>query len=141
MSEACNIGMTPVINPNYEALTRARLVHVDQYYLRADTIAAANAALIEAQARVPIVQYWGKGLLASVDGLRFVVPVRTINAAPCPKYFAKKKGITWLNAINDQVIGIGQMVVPGTPRDSLFILDALLNLDGGVTGDGRHGQR
>ena len=30
------------------------------------------------------------------------------------------------------MIGIGQMVVPGTPRDSLFILDALLNLDGGV---------
>ncbi|MEV8547009.1 Tn3 family transposase [Streptomyces sp. NPDC051572] len=132
VSEACNIGMTPVINPNFEALTRARLVHVDQYYLRADTIAAANAALIEAQARVPIVQYWGKGLLASVDGLRFVVPVRTINAAPSPKYFARKTGITWLNAINDQVIGIGQMVVPGTPRDSLFILDALLNLDGGV---------
>lgn len=47
-------------------------------------------------------------------------------------HFAKKKGITWLSAINDQVIGIGQMVVPGTPRDSLFILDALLNLDGGV---------
>ncbi|WTU53673.1 transposase [Streptomyces sp. NBC_00057] len=23
---------------------------------------------------MPIVQYWGKGLLASVDGLRFVVP-------------------------------------------------------------------
>jgi TnpA family transposase len=132
VSEACNIGMTPVINPNFEALTRARLVHVDQYYLRADTIAVANAALIKAQARVPIVQHWGKGLLASVDGLRFVVPVRTINAAPSPKYFTKKRGITWLNAINDQVIGIGQMVVPGTPRDSLFILDALLNLDGGV---------
>jgi TnpA family transposase len=132
VSETCNIGMTPVINPGYEALTRSRLVHVDQYYLRSDTIAAANAALIEAQARVPIVQFWGKGLLASVDGLRFVVPTRTINAAPSPKYFAKKKGITWLNAINDQVIGIGQMVVPGTPRDSLFILDALLNLDGGV---------
>lgn len=132
VSEACNIGMTPVINPGHEALTRSRLVHVDQYYLRTTTIAAANAALIEAQAQVPIVQFWGKGLLASVDGLRFVVPVRTINAAPSPKYFAKKKGITWLNAINDQVAGIGQMVVPGTPRDSLFILDALLNLDGGV---------
>nr|WP_229885650.1 DUF4158 domain-containing protein [Streptomyces tanashiensis] len=38
VSEACNIGMTPVINPGYEALTRSRLVHVDQYYLRADTI-------------------------------------------------------------------------------------------------------
>ncbi|MFJ2893540.1 Tn3 family transposase [Streptomyces sp. NPDC087218] len=132
VSEARNIGLTPVVNPGYEALTRARLVHVDQYYLRADTIAAANTRLITAQADIPIVQFWGEGLLASVDGLRFQVPVRTISAAPSPKYFGFKRGITWLNAVNDQVVGIGQMVVPGTPRDSLHILDALLNLDGGV---------
>jgi TnpA family transposase len=130
--EACNIGYTPVIDPGCPALTRARLVHVDQYYLRADTIAAANARLIAAQAKVPIVAAWGGGLLASVDGLRFIVPKRTINAGPSPKYYHFKRGITWLNAVNDQVSGIGQMVVPGTPRDSLFILDALLNLDGGV---------
>ncbi len=49
---------------NYEALFRSRLGHVDQYYLRAET-AAANAKLIEAQARVPIVSHWGEGLLAS----------------------------------------------------------------------------
>ncbi|KOV35619.1 hypothetical protein ADK58_02450 [Streptomyces sp. XY152] len=132
VSKACNIGLAPVVNPAHEALTRARLVHVDQYYQRADTIAAANAALIAAQADVPIVQFWGEGLLASVDGPRFQVPVRTINAAPSSKYFGFKPGITRLNAVNDQVAGIGQMVVPGTPRDSPDILDALLNLDGGV---------
>ena len=81
---------------------------------------------------MPIVQHWGKGLLASVDGLRFVVPVKSINTGPSPKYYGYKRGVTWLNAVNDQVAGIGQMVVPGTPRDSLHILDALLNLDGGV---------
>ncbi|MDE3722809.1 Tn3 family transposase [Nocardiopsis sp. N85] len=32
---------------------------------------------------------------------------------------------------NDQVVGLGRMVVPGTPRDSPHILDALSNLDGG----------
>lgn len=101
-------------------------------YLRGDTITAANAKLIEAQSQVPIVQFWGNGLLASVDGLRFVVPVRTISSTLSPKYFGFKRGITWLNAVNHQVAGIGQMVVPGTPRDSLHILDALLNLDGGV---------
>jgi len=112
------------------------------HYLRGDTIAAANAALIAAQSQVPIVAAWGKGLLASVDGLRFVVPVRTINAGASPKYYGYKRGITWLNAVNDQVAGIVAMVVPGTPRDSLFILDTLLNLDGGVKpGDGRHRQR
>ncbi|MGW4641656.1 hypothetical protein ACWEN6_24260 [Sphaerisporangium sp. NPDC004334] len=28
-------------------------------------------------------------------------------------------------------MGIGQMVVPGTPRDSLYILDTLINIDAG----------
>ena len=39
--------------------------------------------------------------------------------------------MTWLNAVDDQVAGIGAVVVPGTMRDSLHILDALLNLDAG----------
>ncbi|MEO7195630.1 MAG: Tn3 family transposase [Pseudonocardiaceae bacterium] len=132
VSESCNVGLTPVINPNLVELTRARLSHVDQNYLRADTIAAANALLIKAQSRVELAQLWGGGLLASVDGLRFVVPSRTINAAPSPKYYGYKRGLTWLNAVNDQVMGVGALVVPGTVRDSLFILDTLLNLDGGV---------
>ena len=131
VAEACNVGLTPVIKPGETALSRARLAHVDQYYVRAENHAAANAVLIDTQAQIPIAQTWGGGLLASVDGLRFVVPVRTINAGPSPKYFGYKRGITWLNAVNDQVAGIGQMVVPGTPRDSLFILDTLLNLDAG----------
>ncbi|TDD24792.1 Tn3 family transposase [Nonomuraea diastatica] len=131
ISEACNVGLTPVIKAGDEALTRGRLSHVDQNYVRGETHAAANAILIEHQGRVPIVASWGGGLLASVDGLRFVVPVKTINAGPSPKYYGYKRGITWLNAVNDQVAGIGQMVVSGTPRDSLYILDCLINLDAG----------
>ncbi|MGI8846886.1 MAG: Tn3 family transposase [Candidatus Dormibacteria bacterium] len=131
VAEACNVGLTPVTQPGDPALTSGRLAHVDQYYVRAENHATANAVLIAAQAQVPIAKMWGGGLLASVDGLRFVVPVRTINAGPSPKYFGHKRGITWFNAVNDHVAGIGQMVVPGTPRDSLYILDALLNLDAG----------
>ncbi|MEU2639598.1 Tn3 family transposase, partial [Micromonospora fulviviridis] len=131
VAEACNVGLTPVIKPGEPALTRDRLSHVDQNYVRAETHAAANARLIEAQAGIEIAGLWGGGLLASVDGLRFVVPVRTINAAPSPRYFGLKRGGTWLNAVNDQVAGIGAVFVPGTRRDSLHILDTLLNLDAG----------
>ncbi|MER5559969.1 hypothetical protein ABT071_15335 [Streptomyces sp. NPDC002506] len=42
------------------------------------------------------------------------------------------RGITWLNAVNDQVTGIGQVVAPGTPRDHLHSLGALLNPDNGA---------
>lgn len=37
VSESCNIGLTPVTDPNERALTRSRLSHVDQNYLRGDT--------------------------------------------------------------------------------------------------------
>lgn len=131
IAEACNVGLTPVIGEGHPALTRDRLGHVQANYVRTETHTAANALLINAQTGVPIAKSWGGGLLASVDGLRFVVPVRTINAAPNPKYFGHGRGLTWFNAVNDQVAGIGAVVIPGTVRDSLYVLDTILNLDGG----------
>jgi hypothetical protein len=59
VAESCNVGLTPVINPNLIELTRARLSHVDQNYLPAETLAAANALLIEAQSRIERAQLWG----------------------------------------------------------------------------------
>lgn len=137
--ESCNVGLTPVINPNLVELTRVRLSHVDQDYLRAETLAAANALLIKAQSRVELAQRWGGGLLASVDGLRFVVPVRTINAAPSPKFFGYKQGLTWLNAVNDQVSGIGAVVVSGTRFANLAVSkrDGVIKLDPHVDGSCR----
>ncbi|MGW3347117.1 transposase [Nonomuraea rubra] len=129
VAEACNVGLVP--KPNVPALTRARLLQVDQGYLRGETIAAANARLIAAQAELDIVKCWGGGHIASADGLRFVVPVQNLHTGHNRIYFGRQRGATWLNVVNDQVMGIGGLVVPGTLRDSLFILDAIHNLDGG----------
>ena len=137
VAEACNVGLRPVLKAGVPALTRGRLSHVDQNYFRPETVGAANARLIEAQAEVAFARALGGGLVASVDGLRFVVPVTTVNAAPNPRYFGMRRGVTWLNAVNDQFAGIGAVVVPGTVRDSLYILDLLLNLEGGPR-VGRH---
>lgn len=60
-----------------------------------------------------------------------MVPVATVNAGPNPRYFGRGRGITLLNVVNDQVLGISAVVVPGTVRDSLYILDALLDVDAG----------
>lgn len=37
-----SIVAAPVVSPGADALTRDRLRHVDQHYLRAETMAAAN---------------------------------------------------------------------------------------------------
>ena len=126
IAEACNVGLEPLLKAGDPALARGRLLWVQQNYLRADTLTEANARLVDAQAAIPLTEAWGGGELASVDGLRFVVPVRTINAGPNPRYFGRGRGITYLNYVSDKSTGFHGMVVPGTLRDSLFILDGLL---------------
>ncbi len=118
VAHGCNVGYTPVIG-GADALKYGRLSHVDQTYLRLATYRAANATLIEHQASIGLAQAWGGGLVASVDGMRFVVPVPSVYARPNPKDFGRRGGATWLNMINDQAAGLGGKVVAGTPRDSL----------------------
>ena len=67
--------------------------------------------------------------------MRFVVPVPTIYARPNRKFFGPKRGITWLNMINDQAAGLGAKVVSGTHRDSLHMIDVLYARDGGQRPD------
>ncbi len=130
-AHSLNIGFTPITKKGVEALERDRISHVDQNYLRAQTYAAANVTLIEAQARIPFATALGGGLVAAVDGMRFVVPVPSLFARPNRKYFGPKRGMTWLNMINDQAVGLGFKVVAGTPKDSLHAIDVFFGQDCG----------
>lgn len=131
-AHALNIGYVPVITEGVPALTRGRISHVDQNYLRAENYAAANAVLITAQDTIPLARRWGGGLVAGIDGMRFVVPVRGFHARPNPKYFGRRRGATWLNMLSDQAVGLAGRVVSGTPRDSLHVIDLIYSQDAGA---------
>lgn len=126
LAEACNTGPEPLIRRDVEALKRERLAWVDQNYLRDDTIVKANAILVAAQNQVDFAQALGGGEVASADGMRFVVPVRTVHAGPNPKYFGFGRGVTWYNLMSDQCSGLNGITVPGTLRDSLVLLAVVL---------------
>jgi TnpA family transposase len=97
IAEACNMGPEPLIRNDVPALRRARLSWVNQNSIRNETITEANACLGGRAKSNPLVQQWGGGEVASADGLRFVVPVRTLNAGPNPKYFGYERGVTYYN--------------------------------------------
>jgi TnpA family transposase len=126
IASACNIGLTPLVRSDVPALTRGRLTWVEQNYIRPETLIRANARLVDAQAQIPLAQIWGGGEVASADGLRFVVPVRTLNAGANSKYFGQGRGITYYNFTSDQFTGFHGLVVPGTLKDSLVVLVGLL---------------
>ena len=82
--------------------------------------------MVAAQNQIKLAKEWGGGDVASADGIRFVVPVRTVHAAPNPKYFKEGRGVTWYNLISNQRTGLNSTTVPGTLRDSLIILGVVL---------------
>ncbi len=123
---ACNIGLEPVVRAEFPPLRRDRLSWVDQNFIRPETIAAANAAIVAAHSRLDIVRHWGAGEIASADGMRFVAPSSAIHAGPNPKYYGQERGVTWYNMISNQFSGLAGAVIPGTLRDSLVVLALLL---------------
>jgi len=131
--EACNIGLEPLIKSYIPALTQHSLHWVKQNYLRNETLVKANAKLVNYQSTLPLAMKWGGGEIASADGMRFVTPVPTINAGPNRKYFGSSRGITWYNFVSDQFSGFHGIVVPGILRDSIFVLEGLLEQQTGLS--------
>jgi TnpA family transposase len=130
-AHSMNVGYRPIAKKGVRALERSRLSHVFQNYVRPETLAAANVPLVGRQAGLSLAQAWGGGMVAAVDGMRFVVPVPAAFARPNRKFFGSKRGMTWLNAINDRGMGRGAKIVSGTVRDSLHMIDVIFGLDGG----------
>ena len=126
LAQACNTTLEPVVQNDVPALTYARLVWVQQNHIRAETIARANARLVKAQSQIPLTKVWGGGEVASADGLRFVVPVRSLNAGHNGKYFNEQRGVTYYEFMNNQFAGIQGIVIPGTLGESAYLLDGLM---------------
>ena len=64
--------------------------------------------------------------MAAADGMRFVVPVKSLHAGPNPKYFNQKKGVTWYNLLSNKMAGLNDIPVPGTLKDSLSLLEVVV---------------
>ncbi|GAA0838322.1 Tn3-like element Tn3 family transposase [Streptosporangium amethystogenes subsp. fukuiense] len=130
-AHSMNVGYRPIAKKGVPALERSRLSNVFQNCFRPETLSVANVPLVARQGGLSLAQAWGGGLVAAVDGMRFVVPVPAAFARPNRKFFGSKRGMTWLNAMNDRGMGRGAKVVSGTVRDSLHMVDVIFGLDGG----------
>ena len=127
VAHACNVGYRPLVDDSNPALRESRLRYVAQRYLRVDTLAPANARIVDYHAKLRLAERWGGGEVASIDGLRFVVPRRTIHAGYNRRYFDRRRGVTALGTTADHYAGLRTIVIPGTQPDAPYALDALLD--------------
>jgi TnpA family transposase len=125
LAQACNLGLTAMAE--VAELPYDQLRWATNWYLREETLKAANAAIVNYQHGLPLAQAWGGGTLSSSDGQRFPVRGKAANATALPYYFGLGKGITFYTHTSDQHSQYGTKVVPATIRDATYVLDEILD--------------
>lgn len=106
-------------------ITEDALAWTTEWYLREDTLKAANTALVNRQHREALAQAWGGGTLSSSDGQRFPQRGKSLTARALSRYFIDE-GTTTLTHVADQHATYGTKVIPSTIPEGSFTLDEIL---------------
>ena len=96
-ADACGIG--------YDTLAWTQ-----EWYVREETLRAANLVLIDYHQQLPLTPSFGSGTLSSSDGQRFPTKGKSITARALSRYFADE-GVSTYTHITDQHIVYGTKVI------------------------------
>ena len=97
-----------------------------EWYFRAETLEAANAAIVNYHHRLPLTQAFGTGTLSSSDGQRFPVKGKSLTARHLSRYFARGQGISAYTHVSDQHSTFDTKVIVATAPESHYVLDGIL---------------
>lgn len=123
LAQACNLSLKTMAR--MAELPYERLAWVTTWYLRTETLEAANVDLVNFQYHQPLSRVWGDGSLSSSDGQRFPVSVRSSNATALPRYYGFGRGLTFYTWTADTHAQYGVRVTPSTVRDATYVHDAI----------------
>jgi hypothetical protein len=100
---------------------------VTRWFLREDTIKAANAVLVNFHHQLPISRVLGEGIASSSDGQRFGIQQSSLLASYYPRYFGYyERAVTVYTHTSDQYSVFGTRIISCSPREALYVLDGLL---------------
>ena len=97
-----------------------------EWYFRAETLEAANAAIVNYHHRLPMTRAFGTGTLSSSDGQRFPVKGKSLTAKHLSRYFARGQGVSAYTHVSDQHSTFGTKVIAATAPESPYALDGIL---------------
>jgi TnpA family transposase len=106
------------------------LQHISSWFLREETLKAANAILVNYHHTLELSSVWGQGLTSSSDGQRFALHVNSLVGSLCPRYFGYyDRALTVYTHLSDQWSVYGTRIISCTAREALYVLDGLLDND------------
>jgi len=123
IAQATNLGLHGMAEASgipYEVLAWTA-----EWYLREDTLRAANAVIVNYHHGLALAAVQGGGTLSSSDGQRFPTRGRSITARAMSRYFVDE-GISTYTYVSDQLSTYGIKVIVVTQPEATSVLDEIL---------------
>lgn len=123
LAHSTNLGLTRMAEAC--GITYDIPAWTDEWYVREETLRAANLVLIDYHQRLPLTAMFGAGTLSSSDGQRFPTRGKSTTARPLSGYFASE-GLSTYTHVTDSHATYGTKVIAATKREAHYVLDEIL---------------
>ena len=123
LAHATNLGLTRMADAC--GISYDILAWTSEWYVREETLRAANLALIGYHQKLPLTPIFGSGTLSSLDGQRFPTRGKSVTARALSRYFAHE-GLSTYTHVTDQHATYGTKVIVATKREAHYVLDEIL---------------
>jgi len=123
ISHSTNLGLTRMADAcgiSYDVLAWTA-----EWYVREETLRAANLAIIGYHQRLPLASVSGGGTLSSSDGQRFPTRGKSVTARALSRYFTHE-GLSTYTHVTDQHSTYGTKIIVATKREAHYVLDEIL---------------
>ena len=129
VAQGTNLGIA-TMSQSAVGVTVDKLRHVSRWFLRTETLKAANKVLIDYHHGLELSSVWGDGTVSSSDGQRFGIEASSLLASFYPRYFGYyDKAITVYTHTSDQHSVFATRAISCSPREAIYVLDGLLEND------------
>jgi hypothetical protein len=123
LAQSTNLGLTRMADAC--GISYDILAWTAEWYVREETLRAANLALIGYHQRLALTPVFGTGTLSSSDGQRFPTRGKSVTARALSRYFAHE-GLSTYTHVTDQHTTYGTKIIVATKREAHYVLDEIL---------------
>ncbi|MGE4340979.1 MAG: Tn3 family transposase, partial [Pigmentiphaga sp.] len=130
LAEGINLGLRKMAEAT-NTHSFWELIRIARWHVEGDAYDRALAMVVEAQARLPMAQFWGLGTSASSDGQFFAATEKGEAMNLVNAKYGNTPGLKAYSHVSDQYAPFATQVIPATVSEAPYILDGLLMNDAG----------
>jgi len=129
IAHGTNLGLA-AMSQSVDDLTAEMLQDTSRWFLRDETLKAANTILVDYHHSLPLSRVWGDGSRSSSDGQRFMVQRDSLLGSVYPRYFGYyDRALALYTHTADQHSVYGTQVIACVPREAGYVLGGILDND------------